>query len=147
MPKFPSFSFRAKADSTAPSLEPDVLAEAGLGLAQLAYSPQAAIQSERACMVMAEYIATTLKRELVDVSPSSGAAVRIAMNDYAIYPSLEAQPELAQFALALHKLDVDVAYCFGSEMVKTICQTMGAGMRVISLDDNTHVQVVDTMAE
>ncbi len=146
MPKFPSFSFRAKADAPTQHAS-DVLAEAGLGLPHLGYAPQAAIESERACMVMAEYLATTLKRELVDVNLNSGAAVRIAMNDYAIYPNLEAQPELAQFALALHKLDVDVAYCFGSEMVKTICDTMQSGMRVISLDDNTHVQVVETMTE
>ena len=148
MPKFPSFVFRAKADAPTEHTS-DLLASVRLGLPQLGYAAQSqpAIESDRACMVMAEYVATSLNREFVDASPGAGAAVRIAMNDFAIFPSLKAQPGLAQFALALHKLDVDVAYCFGSEMVRTICDILPPGVPVVSLDANTHVQVVETMAE
>ena len=103
------------------------------------------INSAQASGMMAQYISDSLAGKLFSMNTGSGAAIRIAKNDYAMYPSLEAQTELAAYALGLHKLDVDVSFCLGSELVKTICDSLKPGHHMISLTPSSQVQVVESM--
>ena len=104
------------------------------------------IEASEACGIMAENLHSAIAKGstfAVDVA----AAVRIARGDFAIYPSLEARPELSAFALGLHKLDVDVGVCLTERMVVAMCRSLEAGCYVLRLTETTHVQVVDTMDE
>lgn len=121
-----------------------MLAEAGLP--ELAYAPKTLIKSERACNVMASWLSFSLEGALVDVSRDSGVAVRIAKHDYAFAPKPEVQPLLAGFAQGIRKLDVDVAYCLGSEVVKAITSALPHGTSSIALNAGTSIQVIESMA-
>ena len=121
-----------------------MLAEAGMP--ELAYAPKTLIKSERACNVMASWLSFSLESALVDVTPDSGVAIRIAKGDYALAPKPEVQPLLAGFAQGIRKLDVDVAYCLGSEVVKAITSALPEGTTSLSLGPTLSIQVVDSMA-
>lgn len=121
-----------------------MLAEAGMP--ELAYAPKTLIKSERACNVMAGWLAFSLEGSLVGVTQDSGAAVRVAKNDYAFAPKPDERPALAPFAQGIRKLDVDVAYCLGSDVVKAITSALPYGTSSVSLEANQSIQVIETMA-
>ena len=113
---------------------------------ELAYTPTTLIQSERACSVMASWLSFSLKGALVDVTADSGAAIRISKQEYAFAPKPEVQPLLAGFAQGIRKLDVGVAYCLGSEVVKAITSALPHGTMSLSLAPTLSIQVIETMA-
>ena len=121
-----------------------MLAEAGLPA--LAYAPKTLIKSEHACNVMVSWLSFSLEGALVDVTADSGAAIRISKQEYAFAPKPEVQPLLAGFAQGIRKLDVDVAYCLGSEVVKAITSALPHGTMSLSLAPTLSIQVIETMA-
>jgi len=111
------------------------------------HAPSPSIEVADACAVMAEHILSALDAKYFCITADSAAAVRVARDDYAFFPALEARPDLAPFALGLHRLDVDVALCLRERMVRTICQSLKPGCYTLALTETSSVQVVETMNE
>ncbi len=149
MPSLLSHLFRRRdtaASATSSSADKDLdHLEAG-HLPVLAKETAPSIDAADACAVMAQHIQSVVDKDCTS-SADLAAAVRIARDDYAMFPSLERRPDLTAFALGLHSLDVDVALCLKERMVVTICQSLKPGCYTLALTETSNVQVVETMNE